>query len=468
MNTDLDTAIAALNVGDYVTVTGTDTRGHDVTRVGTLLAEAKRVTAQRRGLKTEAWRLFVGPEGTDPAVRATWTTLFHDAGSVALAEEPSSEAWTNDSFGSVPGVRLATPGFTFRYGGKGGKRSAEPTEDVTVSVTYTSDGKYELRDVTNGDVVAEVTYARKIWWAPAPRRDEREPVTAPKAELTGREMEEPTRPAAEPKSAELGRARHCVLLRNAISGEEVPFVEHDTITRSLHDAVAGAGSYAAAKGWDGRDTRVVEAVTWSPDEFTRTAPPGLPLIGLAGGARAGKDTAAEALLDAGWQRRAFADRLREFLYAADPLIDGVEVPEFVPLRGEVDRHGWARVKEFSVIVRGLYQRTGTEAGRQIIGDNVWVDALFRDYEAWTRPTVITDVRFRNEAAAIRERGGLIVQIVRPDQKPISEAAHVSENSLAGFPFDAILINDTTPEALGHQLRTYAAAKGILEPAAMKG
>ena len=41
-----------------------------------------------------------------------------------------------------------------------------------------------------------------------------------------------------------------------------------------------------------------------------------PLIGLAGAARSGKDTAAQALLDSGWTRRAFADQKAESIFAS--------------------------------------------------------------------------------------------------------------------------------------------------------
>ncbi|MER5632134.1 hypothetical protein [Streptomyces nitrosporeus] len=470
MNADLDTAVAALSVGDYVKAAGADTRGHDVTRVGTLLAEPKSVTAQRSGLKTKAWRLFVGPAGTDPAVRATWTTLFYDSGTVELAEEPVAEEWTNDTFGSIPGVRLGTPGLTFRYGGKGGKRSTDPTEDITVNVTYTSDGRYWLRDAATGEMVTECTYARKIWWAPAPK-GRTSPQKEAEPEVAEDGSAEPQPEEVAPSTAEPDRVRHCVLMRNAITGEKVPFIEHDTVTCTLHDAIALAGAYTAARGWQSRDTRVVEAVTWSPGEPAVTGGEGfVPLIGLAGAARSGKDTAASALLDVGWQRRAYGDRLKTFLYALNPWIDSVETAGMAELATEVDRHGWEAVKEYSSEARRLLQRGGTEAGREVLGQDVWVDALFRDFRTWGRfrPTVITDVRFPNEAEAILSRGGLVVQIVRPGQEQIPESGHVSENALAGFSFDATLINGSSPEALGHQLRTLAAAKGLLEPVGLKG
>ncbi|MCX5237250.1 hypothetical protein OG824_18790 [Streptomyces prunicolor] len=171
-----------------------------------------------------------------------------------------------------------------------------------------------------------------------------------------------------------------------------------------------------------------------------------PLIGLAGAARSGKDSAAQALLGAGWTRRAFADKVREMLYALDPILIEKEYDQGVTgLRYEVDSYGWDTVKELYPEVRAYHQRLGTEGGREVLGEDVWVNALFRDFERWG-PTVITDVRFPNEAEAIRARGGLVVAIERPGHAPIREAGHVSENALAGYLFDDVICNDGT---VGH-------------------
>ncbi|MER7111233.1 deoxynucleotide monophosphate kinase family protein [Streptomyces sp. NPDC000229] len=172
----------------------------------------------------------------------------------------------------------------------------------------------------------------------------------------------------------------------------------------------------------------------------------VPLIGLAGAARSGKDTAAHVLLESGWQRRAFADKVKEFLSILNPWVDSVEDAEAEALADEVARHGWERVKAESLQVRGLLQRCGTEAGRTLLGEDVWVDALFRDFESWG-PTVITDVRFPNEAEAIRARGGLVVLIERPGLVPIREAGHISENALAGYLYDDVIPNDGTVDQL---------------------
>ena len=82
-----------------------------------------------------------------------------------------------------------------------------------------------------------------------------------------------------------------------------------------------------------------------------------------------------------------------------------------------------------VTPRKLLQLLGTEAGRNIIHPNIWVNALFADYKKiaynWDcdgNTTVegypnwiITDVRFPNEAKAIKDRGGIVIRVNRNKQ-----------------------------------------------------
>lgn len=174
------------------------------------------------------------------------------------------------------------------------------------------------------------------------------------------------------------------------------------------------------------------------------------ILGFSGYARSGKDTAAGFLLELGWKRIAFADKLRSFLYRLNPILEQHQDPDFglfeTRITEVIDFYGWDGYKEskFADEIRGLLQRLGTECGRQILGDNVWVNAALYD----TIPSenyVITDVRFPNEAKAIRDRGGRLVRINRPGIGPINN--HPSETSLDDFVFDYYIQNDDTLEAL---------------------
>lgn len=172
------------------------------------------------------------------------------------------------------------------------------------------------------------------------------------------------------------------------------------------------------------------------------------IVGLSGYARAGKDTAALALIEErGFRRVGFADKLREFALAIDPIVSvenlGYGAVVKHRLSHRVNAEGWTEAKRVPE-VRTLLQRLGTEAGRKILGDNVWIDAALRGIDA-NEDVVITDVRFPNEAQAIRDRCGEVWRIERPGLSAVN--AHESETALDGFPFDATIYNGTTVEHL---------------------
>ncbi|GAA0946055.1 hypothetical protein [Actinocorallia libanotica] len=161
-----------------------------------------------------------------------------------------------------------------------------------------------------------------------------------------------------------------------------------------------------------------------------------PLIGLSGYAGSGKDAVADALERRGWERAAFADRMREFLMLQDP---SVPTPFSSPVRlsSLVRMYGWDSAKRTFPEVRALLQRTGTEAGRGVLGEDVWVNALLGPWDG--RPLVVSDVRFPNEAQRVRDLGGVVVRVVRPGVEP-GRTAHRSETALDEWPFDAVIEN----------------------------
>jgi hypothetical protein len=95
------------------------------------------------------------------------------------------------------------------------------------------------------------------------------------------------------------------------------------------------------------------------------------------------------------------------------------------LRDLVDTQGWDTAKQASE-VRALLQRTGTEGGRQVLSDTLWIDKALSKAR---RPGkyVITDVRFKNEAAAIKARGGKLWRVHRQGVGPRN--THASETEL---------------------------------------
>jgi len=160
------------------------------------------------------------------------------------------------------------------------------------------------------------------------------------------------------------------------------------------------------------------------------------LIGLGHSARVGKDTCAALLVEHhGYERLAFADALRDFVDATHADISHL-----------VDRHGWDYSKETFPFVRQTLVDVGN-AARQIMGEDVWVDAAF---SRMTSPrTVVTDVRYPNEVDAIRRRGGLAVKVTRPGVCPLP---NVADQALAGYDgWDAVIVNDGDLDDLFAQL-----------------
>lgn len=94
--------------------------------------------------------------------------------------------------------------------------------------------------------------------------------------------------------------------------------------------------------------------------------------------------------------------------------------------------------------RYALQTLGTEWGRDIMGTDFWVNCAMAQADRLMADgynVVMDDVRFPNEAQAIKARGGLVVKITRPSIQPPENAQHASEGALADFPFDLELVND---------------------------
>ena len=111
----------------------------------------------------------------------------------------------------------------------------------------------------------------------------------------------------------------------------------------------------------------------------------------------------------------------------------------------------------SLTPRLLLQLLGTDCGRKIIHENIWINALFADYRTQVDfnnnlprncDWIITDVRFPNEADAIKEREGLVIRLTRSISVDKEIANHPSETALDYYDkFDYILDNQGTEEEL---------------------
>lgn len=169
------------------------------------------------------------------------------------------------------------------------------------------------------------------------------------------------------------------------------------------------------------------------------------LIGLAGQAGAGKGSVAAAILRRGedWVELGFADPL----YAAVEAITGIPQERLKDRDFKEATIGWLGKSP-----REMLQLLGTEYGRRAISESIWVDRAMRTVagnEAAGVSTVITDVRFDNEAAAIRAAGGLVWRVVRPAHGCLTQSAsrHESEAGISGPLVDATILNAGTLDDL---------------------
>lgn len=160
------------------------------------------------------------------------------------------------------------------------------------------------------------------------------------------------------------------------------------------------------------------------------------LIGIVGKIGAGKDTFADHLFwQHGFVKIAFADALRK---AAEAMFG-------VPVSKMMDREAKEKVDPYwGMSPRRMLQLLGTEASKPVFGDDIWLKrwAMTYDLVAETNHVVVPDVRFEVEAAALRERGAIIVHIERPGAGAAGEVgAHVSEAGVAFKDGDLLIKND---------------------------
>ena len=164
------------------------------------------------------------------------------------------------------------------------------------------------------------------------------------------------------------------------------------------------------------------------------------LIGIAGPARSGKDSAADVLVrEFGFTRYALAD----------PIKAGVRV-----MFGLTDDHTDGEPKEvvlpdLGVSPRHLMQTLGTEWGRNTVRDDLWLRVADRVLAHIDGPVVVPDIRLENEAEWVRSKGGTLWHIERGEAPTVR--AHVTENGVARQAGEPVIVNDGTLAELRAQV-----------------
>lgn len=223
------------------------------------------------------------------------------------------------------------------------------------------------------------------------------------------------------------------------------------------------------------------------------------LVGLTGLKRSGKDTVAGFMAGYGYRPLALATPLKQIALALDPFVDGdVRLSEANGRFGqEIERlrsktrdaflhwvnpevlinnavaqdiinaldpfvNGNGRLRVFDSIygeaikdtavgpeARRTWQRLGTDAGRNVLGNSLWTDIAQRRLQTMLATGLdriaVTDVRFDDEAEWVKSLGGSVLEIVRPGLKSVD--SHASEAGVDERLIDSTIVNDGTLDEL---------------------
>lgn len=160
------------------------------------------------------------------------------------------------------------------------------------------------------------------------------------------------------------------------------------------------------------------------------------LIGISGKMYSGKDTVAAMIREVlpEFEIVRFAGKLKIMA----EMMTGIPAEDFN--KPEVKQRHLG--PDWDMTARELLQRLGTNAVRDGLHLNAWVNALFAGYDdqLW----IVPDTRFPNEFEAIKKRNGIMLRIERSG---LESNDHPSETALDDFQCDYVIENNSTLEDL---------------------
>jgi hypothetical protein len=210
------------------------------------------------------------------------------------------------------------------------------------------------------------------------------------------------------------------------------------------------------------------------------------IIGICGFIGSGKDTVADYLVNFHeFRRESFASTLKDAVSAVfgwDRMLLEGRTKEAREWREQVDPWWAARLDMPTLTPRWVLQYWGTEVCRKGFHDDIWIASLENKLRNSKDHVVISDCRFPNEIASIRNAGGQIVWVQRgelPDWYDVAIDAnkgsnvalnelkmrkiHASETAWVGTKFDHLIDNNSTIDNLYVQAKLIVSNEIALSP-----
>lgn len=182
------------------------------------------------------------------------------------------------------------------------------------------------------------------------------------------------------------------------------------------------------------------------------------IIGITGKAGAGKDTVAGYISRHAKGRvvkRAMADALKRATMFKFDLSEWHVFTEdgkkqFIPWVGAT--------------VREILQKEGTEYTKPFWGEDFWVRRIQREVDAVGPEVsiVVPDIRFDQEAAWVQSKGGVVIEVIRPDVTAPSTAGtnHVSESGINPILINHRIINKGSLRTLSGEVQKLLIEEGL--------
>ena len=138
------------------------------------------------------------------------------------------------------------------------------------------------------------------------------------------------------------------------------------------------------------------------------------IIGICGLIGSGKGTVADILVDQGFKKVSFADKLKDgvsTIFSWDRAMLEGDTDESRTWREQPDDF-WSAETKMEVTPRLVLQLFGTDCMRNGFDDGVWVSLLKKTILDNPGNYVVPDVRFENEIAMLRDIGGEVWEVQR--------------------------------------------------------